>query len=186
MEIQIEDLVSSIKKDGVDAANAQAEKIIEDAKRKSAEIIEKAKQEAEAIKENAQKEIEVFKDSAKVSAEHAKRDAVLSFKDEVKAEFEKILEADVQKCVKDSTLAKLIIAAIGEEKPANYVAEVAEITDGLKSELKQQISDGMEIKVSSRARSGFRLAAKDGSGYFDCSDEEITKMLMPFFSELKI
>ena len=33
---------------------------------------------------------------------------------------------------------------------------------------------------------GFRLAAKDGSGYFDCSDEEIAQMLMPFFRDMRL
>ena len=34
------------------------------------------------------------------------------------------------------------------------------------------------------AAAGFRLAAKDGSGYFDCSDDEILQMLMPYFRNL--
>ena len=33
---------------------------------------------------------------------------------------------------------------------------------------------------------GFRLAAKDGSGYFDCSDQEIAEMLMPFFRDMHL
>ena len=33
---------------------------------------------------------------------------------------------------------------------------------------------------------GFRLAAKDGSGYFDCSEEEIARMLMPFFRDMRL
>ena len=33
---------------------------------------------------------------------------------------------------------------------------------------------------------GFRLCAKDGSGYIDCSDEELAEQLAPFFRELRI
>ena len=29
-------------------------------------------------------------------------------------------------------------------------------------------------------------AAKDGSGYFDCSDQEIAEMLMPFFRDMHL
>ena len=50
MEIKIEDLVSSIKKDGIDAANAEADKIIADAKAKAEKIIADAKAEQEKIK----------------------------------------------------------------------------------------------------------------------------------------
>ena len=186
MELQIQELVSSIKKEGVDAARAEAEQIIAEAKEQAAAIVAQAQAEAEQITAKAKGEIDVMKDGAKVSAEHAKRDAMLSFKDAVQAEFEKILTADVSRSVKGETLAKLIKAAMAEEDPADYAAEVAEISEGLKAELAEEIKKGLEIRLSTGIRTGFRLAAKDGSGYFDCSDEEITEMLMPFFRELTL
>ena len=45
MELQIQDLVSSIRKEGVDAANAEAEAIISEAKKKAEAIIADAKAE---------------------------------------------------------------------------------------------------------------------------------------------
>ena len=94
--------------------------------------------------------------------------------------------ADISKTVRGETLAKLISAALAGENPADYSAEVGEVSDGLKAELADKIKDGLEIRLSPSARTGFRLSAKDGSGYFDCSDEEIAKMLMPYFPELSI
>lgn len=186
MELQIQDLVSSIKKEGIDAARAEADAIIAKAKEEAAAIIAEAREEAAQTKSKTANEIDTLRESARVSADQAKRDAVLSFKDSVQKEFEKILAADVSKTVKGETLAKLISAVLGEENPADYAAEVAEVSDGLKAELAEKINNGLEIRVSKNVRSGFRLAAKDGSGYFDCSDEEITKMLLPFFSTLSI
>ena len=89
MELQIQDLVSSIRKDGIDAANAEAEAIIAEAKKKADAIIADAKSEAKSIQEASEKEIGILKESAAISAEQAKRDAMLAFKTEVKAEFEK-------------------------------------------------------------------------------------------------
>lgn len=186
MELQINDLVSSIKKDGIEAANKQAEEIINAAKEKANEIIENANKEAEKIKSKCESEIKVLNDSVVVSAEHAKRDAVISFQKEIKAQFERILNNDCKKTVDTNVLAMLIKAAISDENPENYVAEVAEVTDGLKGELASEIKNGLEIKPSSHIRVGFKLASKDGSGYFDCSDEEIATMLSPFFPELNI
>lgn len=186
MELQIQDLVSSIKKEGVEAAKAQADAILAEAKRKADEIIAAAQEEAKQTSEKAQRDVAAFKDSAHVSAEQAQRDAVLSFKEAVKGEFSKILAADVNKTVSGDTLAKLIIAAIGEEDPSKYAAEVSEVTEGLKGELAGKVKAGLEIRPSASVRAGFRLAMKDGSGYFDCTEEEITSMLMPFFSELNI
>lgn len=186
MEMQISDLVSAIKKEGVDAARAEADKILAEAKEKAAAIISRAQTEANAILKKAEAETGVLKESAKTTAEHAKRDAMLYFKKSVQTEFERILEADIARTVNTEVLARLITAAINDENPADYSAEVAEVTEGLKGELAQKLKDGLEIKASPNVRVGFRLAAKDGSGYFDCSDRELEKMLAPFFPQLTI
>ena len=184
--MQINDLVSAIKKEGVEAAQAEAEKIIAEAKAKAADIISDAETEAKAILKKAEEKTEILKENAKTTAEHAKRDAVLFFKKSVQTEFERILEADAGKAVNTDTLSRLIEAALGGDDPADYAVEVAEVTEALKSELADKIRGGLEIKANPRVRAGFKLAAKDGSGYFDCSDEEIEKMLAPFFSELTV
>lgn len=115
MELQIQDLVSSIRKDGIDAANAEAEAIITEAKKKAEAIVAEAKSEAKSIQEASEKEISILKESAALSAEQAKRDAMLAFKTEVKAEFEKILSAKVKDSLSDAALGKLIKAAIADE-----------------------------------------------------------------------
>ena len=186
MELQIKELVDSIKKEGIDAANAEAESIIAKAKAEAADIVAKANAEADAVRKKSESDINLLKESAETSIEHAKRDAVLSFRDSVRAEFEKLLSCDIEKSVNGETLAKLIFAAIADENPADYAAEVKDVTDGLRGELANEIKNGLEIRVNPKVHSGFRLASKDGSGYFDCSDEEITKMLAPFFPELEL
>ena len=184
MELQIQDLVSSIRKDGIDAANAEAEAIISEAKKKAEMIIADAKAEAKNIQETSEKEINILKESAALSAEQAKRDAMLAFKNEVQAEFDKILSAKIKNNLSDAALGKLIQAVVADEDVQNYSVEVAEVSDSLKAELAEEIKNGLEIKPTKSVRAGFRLAAKDGSGYFDCSDEEIMQMLMPYFRNL--
>ena len=184
MELQIQDLVSSIRKDGIDAANAEAEAIISEAKKKAETIIADAKAEAKNIQETSEKEIGILKESAALSAEQAKRDAMLAFKNEVQTEFEKILSAKIKNNLSDAALGKLIQAVVADEDVQNYSVEVAEVSDSLKAELAEEIKNGLEIKPTRNVRAGFRLAARDGSGYFDCSDEEIMQMLMPYFRNL--
>ena len=186
MELQIGDLISATRKEGDGAAQAEAERIGSEAKKQAAAIVAAAKEEAEHIRSKTQSEVALLKESAKIAAEHARRDAMLSFKAGVRAEFEKILSADLAKTADTATLAKLIAAAIGEEDPSQYAAEVHEVTQGLKGELAKLLRGGLELKVNPDIRAGFRLAAKDGSGYFDCSDEELMQMLLPFFSDFEI
>ena len=184
MELQIQDLVSSIRKEGIEVANAEAESILAEAKKKADSLIAGAKAEAQQYKDASEKEIAILKESAEVSAEQAKRDAVLAFKTEIQEEFEKILAADIRKEMSGEALGKLIRAAVAGENVADYVAEVAEVGEALKAELAAEIKNGLEIKPGKNVQNGFRLAAKDGSGYFDCSDDGIMEMLMPYFRNL--
>ena len=173
MELQIQDLVSSIKKDGIESANREAAQILADAKAQAEKIVADARNEADKLRADAQAEIGVFKASAQLSAEQAKRDAVLAFRQEIGAELTKLLARDTHKALDDKALAALITAALQGEDASSYAAEVASVTDALKSELAGELKAGLELRLSKKVHTGFRLCAKDGSGYIDCSDEEL-------------
>ena len=173
MELQIQDLVSSIKKDGIESANREAAQILAEAKAQAEKIVADARSEADKLRADAQAEIGVFKASAQLSAEQAKRDAVLAFRQEIGAELTKLLAQDTHKALDDKALAALITAALQGEDASAYAAEVASVTDALKSELAGELKAGLELRLSKKVHTGFRLCAKDGSGYIDCSDEEL-------------
>ena len=69
-------------------------------------------------------------------------------------------------------------------EPQTY--SIVDTSNQLKQELAQEIKGGLELRPTKKVQGGFRLASKDGSGYFDCSDEEISKMLMPFFRDIHL
>lgn len=184
MELQIQDLVTSIRREGIEAANAEAEAIIAEAQKKAEGIVAAARAEAQEMKDSAEKEIHVLKESAAVGAEQAKRDAMLAFRASVQEEYQKLLSSGISANMKSEALGKLIRAALAGEDVSAYTAEVAEVGDALKAELAEEIRNGLELKPVKNIRAGFRLAEKDGSGYFDCTEEEIMQMLMPFFRNL--
>jgi len=186
MELQIQDLVSSIRKEGIEQARQEADTIISEAEKKAASIVNDAKTEAERLKESAEKEIEVLRERIAVSSEQAKRDALLAFKEEVYAVYQKILSQKVKETLSGETLGKLIRASLEGEDISAYTAEVSEVSDALKAELASEIRSGLTIRPVKGIQAGFRLAANDGSGYFDCSDDEIMEMLMPYFRNLDI
>ncbi len=186
MELQIQDLLQSIKKEGVDTAKAEADVIVREAREKAATIVREADEQADGMKERAKKEIAVMRESAKADAMQARRDAVLSFKNEIQNEYEKILSSRIKDALDDKALSALIRAAVAGEDISGYAAEVATVTDELKTQLADEIKNGLEIRPSRSVKAGFRLAKKDGSGFFDCSDDEIMQMLMPYFKDLEI
>ena len=185
MELQIQDLVEKIQKDGVDAANEKASKILEEAEKKAAEIVLKAKNEAANIIKSGQEEIENIKNGAISSVDQAKRDAILTFKGCIEEEFEKILSYKISKETRGDELSSLIKAALAGEDVAQYSIEIDAISDTLKLGLREELENGLEIKLNPQVKQGFRVVSKDGNSYFDCSDDEIMSMLSPYFRDLK-
>mgnify|MGYP000556182623 FL=1 len=108
-----------------------------------------------------QKKRSVFLKKALQSVQSkAKRDAMLAFKTEVQAEFEKILSAKIENNLSDAALGKLIHAVVSDEDVKNYAVEVSEVNDSLKAELAEEIKNGLEIRPTKGVRAGFRLAGK--------------------------
>lgn len=160
MELQIQDLVSSIKKDGIESANREAAQILAEAKAQAEKIVADARSEADKLRADAQAEIGVFKASAQLSAEQAKRDAVLAFRQEIGAELTKLLAQDTHKALDDKALAALITAALQGEDASAYAAEVASVTDALKSELAGELKAGLELRLSKKVRTASACAPR--------------------------
>ena len=191
MELQIQDLVSSIKKDGIESANREAAQILAEAKAQAEKIVADARSEADKLRADAQAEIGVFKASAQLSAEQAKRDAVLAFRQEIGAELTKLLAQDTHKALDDKALAALITAALQGEDASAYAAEVASVTDALKSELAGERKAGGELRIYGGTYNLFHVTMRKMGIDFtfvepDCSDEELAEQLAPFFRELRI
>ncbi len=180
MEIQIDDLVQSIKRDGIEQARKEADAIIVTAKAQANDIIAASKAEAERNLENARREIE----SSKALILQAQRDAVLSVRKELGAMLERIMADKVAKELSEASLAKLVIAAIGDDDPAKFSVEIDEAKASIRSTLAKQIEKGLEIHPAKGV--GLKLCCKDGSGFYDFSDEEIASLLKPFLGAMKI
>lgn len=184
MELQIQDLVASIKNEGIENAKKEAARIIEEAQKKADSIISEARAEADTIFENSKKEIEILRQSAIVSAQQAKRDAIIGFKQEIEAQFNKILTRESGKAMNGENLAKLIQCAVSGEDLTKVSVEIKEVTSALENILADEIEKGLEIKPSKTIKSGFRVVMKDGSGFVDCTEEEIARILSPFFGHI--
>lgn len=190
MALQIEDLVASIRKDGVDAAQADAAKIIEDARKQAADIVAQAKKDAEKAKADAERDIQVRDASAKATLVQASRDVQLSLKKALGKELDAILEAKVAGVLSGKDLATLIAEVVksGAVDTGKQEVQVSEKTwkalaDTLKSALADELKKGLVVRPVAGVDAGFRIADKDGSGFYDFSAEEISAMMKPFLGE---
>lgn len=186
MEQQIQDLIASIKKDGIESATNESKVILEEARKEAERIVEEAKKERDKLLSEAKKAIEIERESSISSVKQAARDVSLTLKKGLEERFQKILAQKVTASLSDEVLAQAIVAVVKGEG-SGCVVEVGSdrvnaINALLAKELEKELKDGIILKSSSAVGSGFKVYSKDGSAYIDLSDSEITKLLYPYLS----
>jgi Archaeal/vacuolar-type H+-ATPase subunit E len=187
MEQQIQDLVASIKRDGLESARHESEILLNEAKEQAQKIVNDAKKKADKMLSDAHQECELRDQSARASIAQAGRDVSLSLKSEIEGEFQRIMNASVAETLKGDALASLISQVVKAQMSEDVTVEVSEadvksVASALKSKLASELAAGLEIKASPYVASGFKLKAKDGSWFLDLSAEEIGALLMPYVS----
>ena len=115
MEQQIQDLIDSIRKEGLDKANSEKERIIDEAKAQRDEILRSAEEEKERIIKEAEKKAELLESSAKASIQQAARNASLSLRNEIESRITAILKAECRKALSLPELAGIIKAAVAAD-----------------------------------------------------------------------
>ena len=187
MEIQIQELIDSIKKDGLEQAKKDAVAYLENAKAEADRIVADANDEAAKLIEKAKKEIALEEKSSKATLEQAARDAVLSFKKGVEQELDKIMNEEVSASVDGALLERLIDEVVSSDLVGKdaviEVKDVKAVSEAFVKKLSDKVKKGLTIKSSNQVSGGFRVIEKDGSGYIDLTEREIAALLKPYLNE---
>jgi V/A-type H+-transporting ATPase subunit E len=190
MDVQLQELIDKIKKDGIETASSEANKMKSQAEAEAKRIIDAAQKEAAAIIERGKADAQRFEKAGIAAVEQASRNLVLAFKDEIQALLDKIAAASVSSSVNDDVLKSLVPeiiknwAAKGTDNLAVILSEAdckklqSFLTDKLSAELKK----GLELKSDKNLASGFRIAAKDGSAYYDFSAESVAELMSSYLN----
>ena len=191
MEIQLQELIDQIKKDGVEAAETQAEAIINAAKAEAEKIISEAQAQADKITADAKKENEKVVKSGEDAIRQAGRNPLISFRESVSRELKAIVGDNVNTVYSSDALAKLIVNAVecwaGKPEADNVSvilnsSDLAKLEDSLLAELKAKMTGGITLKSNDNFDGGFRVAVNNGAVYYDYSAEATIEMLSNYLS----
>lgn len=191
MEIQLQELIEQIKKDGVASAEAEAEKIIAAAKAEAEKIVASAKAEASGILRDAKAETERMTKSGEDAIRQAGRNLLITFRESVGNELRAIVGEKVEAVYASDALAKMIeeiVVAWANKPEAEDLAVIVNeetrerLENALLSALKARMSDGVTLKTSEGLDKGFRIAVSEGSIYYDYSAEAVVEMLSNYLS----
>ena len=191
MEIQLKELIDQIKKDGVEAAETEAQALLKAANDEAEQIVLRAKAEAERILQEAKKENERMTKSSEDAIRQAGRNLLISFRESVTRELKAIVGENVIAVYSSDAFARLIISIVESwaNKPdAEDIAVILNTQDLNKLEetllaaLKEKMLTGITLKANDNFDGGFRIAVNNGSAYYDYSAEAVVDMLSNYLS----
>jgi len=185
MEIQLQELLDRIKREGVEAARLEAQRILEDAESRRKALIAEAEREGSAIVDKARSDAARSEEAGRAALAQASRDLLLAFRDQLQALLDALVAADVRAAYGPAVLADAIppvlkgLAAGGAEELAVLLppAEISKLEAGFLSRLAKELKKGVELRPSPDLTAGFRVSEKGGAAYYDFSAEAVAELL---------
>jgi V/A-type H+-transporting ATPase subunit E len=190
MDIQLQELIDKIKREGIESAQADAVKLRAEAEAEAGRIVEDAKKRAAGIAAQGEAD-RVRSEKAGVAAvEQASRNLVLAFKAEIQGLLDRIVGEAVS-----SAYSVDVVKGILPDLVKNWAAkntdslavvlsgdDLAKLEDGFRSQLASKLKGGVDFKVGKSLDGGFHIAEKDGSAFYDFSAEAVAALLSAYLN----
>lgn len=191
MEVQLGQLIEQIKKDGVVAAQTEANAIVDAAKKEAEKIIADAKAQAGKILSDAKAENERMTKSSEDAIRQAGRNLLISFRESVTRELKAITAENVTAVYSSDAFEKLIIDIVegwANKPDAEDISVILnsvslqKLEENLLAALKEKMLKGVTLTANDNFDGGFRIAVNNGSAYYDYSTEAVVDMLSNYLS----
>ena len=190
MDIQLNELIEKIKKEGIESAQAGAAKLKSDAETEAKKLIEDAKHEADTIVERAKEEALRSEKAGVAALEQASRNLILAFKGEIQELLNNLTAQTVVSSYSADVLKEILPEIIKNWAAKNTDSlsvllsenDLKKLDDSFKSQLVSALKGGVELKAVKKLDSGFHIAEKDGSVFYDFSAETVAAMLSAYLN----
>ena len=191
MEIQLQELIEQIKKDGVQAAETEAQALLNAAKAEADKIVADAKNQADRILADAKAQNERMVKSGEDAIRQAGRNLLISFRESITKQLDSLLNEKVSQSYTSESFAQLILKVVEAwaAKPDADDISVILNSDDLKSleeivlsGIKEKMLKGVTLKENDNFDDGFRISVNNGNAYYDYSAEAVVEMLSKYLS----
>ncbi|MDD5707225.1 MAG: hypothetical protein PHR35_14975 [Kiritimatiellae bacterium] len=187
MTQELQELLDRIRQEGVDKARAEAQAILDAARKEAAGIVAEAKASADTTRQEANREAAAFAKRAEQSVRQASRDVQLQVAQALGGLFDRLLRVGVEDALKnDGALTKWVSEAVsaylkgGEgEVEVSLGGAAAGHADALLAHLRSQASrpEGVKVSASPSFPNGFSLRLAGGRVEHSFTAEAITEAL---------
>lgn len=179
-------LLESIQRDGVDKARAQADAVLNDAHKQATDTINQSQEKAQKIIDNARQQADVFVQRSLDTVRQAARNLLLETQQEITAQLQNVLSTEVNTALTNSNFVaelaeKVVVSYLKDGEKGVQVAVGAasgQIVAHLRQRLSQQAASGdgltVEIdKTGSTAATGFKIRLDGGRIEHDVTADAI-------------
>ena len=188
MDTQLQELIETIKAEGVQSAEKQAEQIVAAAEEKAQEITANAQKQAASIVEEAKVDRSRQEAAGKEAVRQAARDLVLSVQAQLTAIFRRVVEGATGETFDAGVLESAVVTVVqawaeGRDERLDVLlseADLKKVESNLRNRLAQQLAAGTEIKATPAVSNGFRIASRDGGVYYDFTADAVAEALAAY------
>jgi len=185
MEIQLQELLDKIKREGVDTARAESERLLAEAQETRKALLGEAEREARAIVDKARADAARAEESGKAALAQASRDLLLAVRDSLQGLLDSLIRVETAAAFGPDVLAEALpavlksLAAGGTEDLVVLLppAVLKKLDDRFTARLAAELKKGVQLKPAPDLEGGFRVVEKGGAAYFDFSADTIAALL---------
>jgi V/A-type H+-transporting ATPase subunit E len=184
-ERNLDQLIASLKTEGIAAAEKESAKILEKAKLQAQQIVKAAEEKRSSMLAEAEQEAEALIKKGEAAFRQAGRDYSISVRNELLQMFQAVLEAETRQEFKPDLVKSAIVKVIeniGSEVELNLSPEFSqELSSYIHSQLK---SSDTPVKVveNNTILKGFSIAQKDQGWTYTITAEEVAAALQNYLN----
>jgi len=190
MEMELNNIIEKIKKDGIQHAEREAKDIVSRAEHKAGDIITGAEKKKADIIDEAEARAREFKDNAEKAVSQAARDVLLTLRERIADFFSRITKERVGASFSEGLLKEVISEAVRNfRKEGAFDIEVlvsdqdkAKLEKSLLNELSKEVKGHFVLTGSKSIEKGFRIGEKGKDSYFDFTDDAIAEAFKKYLS----
>ncbi|MBN1414191.1 MAG: hypothetical protein JW973_03740 [Bacteroidales bacterium] len=192
MQNKLQELTEKIYREGVSRGNAEAEAIIDKAKKEAEAVLKEAMKESGSILAEARKKAEEIRKNGESELKLSARQSINALKQKI---VDLIDSEAVNAAVKDAFRDKDFLKRMLETALKNWISssdkpteltlilsekEAADVEQYFIRSAKELLDKGLEIKSSPELKAGFQIVPKDGSYKMSFSDSDFESFLKQF------
>jgi V/A-type H+-transporting ATPase subunit E len=201
----VDELISKLRQEGVDAGNAEAEKVLSAAREKAKAIVDDAEKQSRNKVTEAQKKADAFLNGGKEALKTAMRDMVLTLKTELTEGFRTDVKRLVERELENPELLKALILEIAgklkldanidkHSKLEFILPEIIVDLNDLRSSPEQidnspltefvfgltrdMLIEGVNFKTSNDIKGGMSVKMEDRDLILDFTEQAVASMLL--------